>query len=104
MTIWPHLPSAIPRSDEAICCCGGRVAKNFGVKNRINSVQAARHHRPALATALVAAIIRSRRNSAEDAQGRGGDHKRDESLVSNHGGFLLLPDARGSNLERFSRV
>src|SRR5580704_2860651 len=94
MTIGFHLPSAIRRPDEAINCVGGGgVAKNIGMVRRINSVQATRPHRPALATALVAAIIRSRRSSAKDAQGRGGDYKRDESLLFTHGGFLLLPDA-----------
>jgi hypothetical protein len=92
MTIWPHLPSAIPRSDEAICCCSGRVAKNFGVKSRINSVQAAWHHRPVAIATAVAIRPSRRRSGAENAQG-GGDRKRDESLPSTHGDFLLLSEA-----------
>jgi hypothetical protein len=92
MTIWPHLPTAIPRSDEAKCCCGGRVAKNFGVKSRINSVQAAWHHRPVAVATAVAIRPSRRRSDAENAQG-GSDHKRDESLPPTHGDFLLLPEA-----------
>jgi hypothetical protein len=44
MTVGHHLPSAIPRLNEAICCCSGRVAKDLGVIKRVNSVQAARPH------------------------------------------------------------
>src|SRR5580704_1117838 len=84
MTIGSHLPSAIPRSDEAILCegCGG-VAENLGVVGRINSNQTAWHHRSALATA-VAAITRSRRSGTEDGQG-GDEGKRDKRSVPDHG-------------------
>jgi hypothetical protein len=82
----------VPPLDETIIGHGeGRIAKNTGVVNRINSVQAARDNIPTLA-ATVAAIARSRGSGAEDAQG-GGDCKCDESHLSTHGGFLLLPDA-----------
>src|SRR5216684_4353760 len=91
MTIGPHLPSAIPRSDETICVGGGGVAKNIGVVSRINSVQAAWHHRPVAIVIAVFAITSRRRSGAEDAQG-GGNCKPDESHLSTHGGFLLLPD------------
>jgi hypothetical protein len=88
MTVGHHLPSAAPRSHEAIWGGGCGIAKDFWVMDRINSFQAARYHKPALAAA-VAAITRSRRSHAENAQG-GGDCKSDESLLSTHGGFLLF--------------
>jgi hypothetical protein len=78
----------VPPLDETIISFGeGRIAKNTGVVDRINAVQAARDH-----TRLAAAVaIRPsrRRSGAENAQG-GGDCKRDESLPSIHGGFLLF--------------
>jgi hypothetical protein len=61
----------------------------------INSTQVAPHHHRPAAIAVIAAIHiipRDRRSAAEKAQG-GGDCKCDESLVSIHGGFLVLPDA-----------
>jgi hypothetical protein len=91
MTIGPHLPSTIPRSDEAKRVGGGGIAKNFGVVGWINSVQTAWHYRPALATAVIAIACR-RRSGAQNAQG-GGDCRRDESHLSTDGGFLLLPHA-----------
>jgi hypothetical protein len=65
MTIRPHVPSAVPRPDEAICGSGGGVPKNFGVINRINSVQAAREHKPAALARVVAA---GRPSSGRDAE------------------------------------
>jgi hypothetical protein len=66
-----------PRLDETIMLFGeGRIAKNPGVVDRINSVQAARDHTRFAATV---AIRPSRgRSGAEYAQG-GGDCKCDES-------------------------
>jgi hypothetical protein len=62
----------------------------------INPAQAApHHHRPAALAAIAHIahiILRDRRSGAENAQG-GGNCKRDESHLSTHGGFLLLPDA-----------
>ena len=79
----------VPLLDETIIGFGeGRIAKNTGVVDRINSVQAARDH--ARLAATVAAITRSRGSGAEDAEG-GDSCKRDESHFSTHGGFLLLP-------------
>jgi hypothetical protein len=74
--------------DETVTVFGeGRIAKNSGVVNRINSVQVAWHHTRYAATV---AIRPSRgRSGAENAQG-GGDCKRDESHLATHG-FLLLP-------------
>jgi hypothetical protein len=58
--------------------------------NRINSLQAARSHRPAAISALLRVILhRDRRSGAEKAQG-GGDCKRYESLFSTHDSFLHL--------------
>src|ERR1700676_1470044 len=88
MTVGHHLPSAIPRSDEAKWVGAGRIAKDIGVINRINSDQTARDHIPTLA-ATVAIRPSRRRSGAENAQG-GGDCKCDESFVSNHGGLLLI--------------
>src|SRR5258708_958096 len=87
-TVGSHLPGATPRSDEAKCVCGGRIAENIRVVGRIDSYQAARDHIPTVAVAAVAISCR-RRSGAENAQG-GGDCKRDESLVSDHGGLLLI--------------
>jgi hypothetical protein len=92
MTVGHHLPSAIPRSDEAKCVGGSRVAKNIGVMNRIDSDQTAPDHRPGLAAASVAIRTGCRRSSAENACG-GGDGKRDENLLSTHGGSSCNPDA-----------
>jgi hypothetical protein len=68
----------------------------------INSTQVApHHHRPAALVAIASIVAittpattvhRDRRSAAEKAQS-GGDCKRDESLLSTHGGFLLVPDA-----------
>jgi hypothetical protein len=94
MTIGPHVPRAIPRSDETIWRGDGGIAENLGVDCWINSTQVApHHHRPAAIAAAIAAITtpvivhRDRRSVAEKAQG-GGDSKRDESLLSTHGNFL----------------
>jgi hypothetical protein len=82
----------VPPLDKTIIGFGeGRIAKNTGVVDRINSVQVARNH-----TRLAAAVaIRPsrRRSGAENPQGGGGACKRDENLPSTHGGFLLLPEA-----------
>jgi hypothetical protein len=65
-TVFFHLPRAIPRSDEAINFSGdGRIAKNIGMINRINSHQAARDHKSALAPIIVPCP--SRRSGAENA-------------------------------------
>src|ERR1700680_1245789 len=111
MTVGHHLPSAIPRSDEAKCVGAGRIAKDIGVINRINSDQTARDHIPTLA-ATVAIRPSRRRSGAENAQG-GGDCKCDESHLSTHGGSSCYPDAariesrapphvRKRQIERFS--
>jgi hypothetical protein len=102
-TVGSHLPNAIPRSDEAICVGRGGIAENFGVINRINSGQTARDHRPGLAASTVAIRPSRRRSSAEKAQG-GGDCKCDESHLSTHGGFFLLPTRHGSDLWSMRRV
>jgi hypothetical protein len=77
-----HVPGSVPRLDETIFSGDRRIAKNVGMVRRINSVQAARHHKPA-ARAAGAVVRCSRRSDAENAQGSG-EGKRDESLVSNH--------------------
>src|SRR5580704_17137807 len=87
--VGPHMPSAIPRSDESVCGGSCGVAKDFGVVSRINSVQAARYHRPVAVPSAVALITRSGRGGAED----GGNCKCDDGHHSVHGGFLLLADA-----------
>jgi hypothetical protein len=94
MTVGRDLPSAIPRFDETIFSGGdGGIAENLGMMGRINSGQAARSHGPTPIVAAVGAILMpSCRSGAENAEG-GGDCNHDESLVSIHDGFLLLPDA-----------
>jgi len=85
MAIGSHVPNAIPRFDESKISGGDSgIAKNLGVVSWIDSVEAARCHRPAALTAPVDVILRVRRCGAENAQ-RSGDCKRDEGLVSNHG-------------------
>jgi hypothetical protein len=87
-------------SDETIIGFGeGRIAKNTGVVNRINSVQAARDHTRLAATA----ITRSRGSRAEDAQG-GGNCKRDEGLVSIHGNLPFAATDRGRRRYRTDRI
>jgi hypothetical protein len=88
----------VRRLDETIIGFGeGRIAKNTGVVSRIDSVQAARDH--ARLAATVAIRPSRRRSGAENAQG--GDCNRDESQLSTHGGFLLLPDvARCESMAR----
>src|ERR1700730_4492036 len=80
--IGSYVPIAIPRLDETICGGGGGISKNIGMVRRINSVQAARHHKAA-SPAAAALFRRSRRSDAENAQS-GGEGKRDERLASNH--------------------
>jgi hypothetical protein len=63
-----------------------------GMMDRIDPVQAAGEHIPAALARVFAAGRSSSGRYAENAQG-GGDCKCDESLVSNHGGYLLLSDA-----------
>jgi hypothetical protein len=83
--ICSHVPSAITRSDETICCGGGGTAKNFGVVSWINSVQATGYHMPTALAALVHVIpAGDRRSGAENAQ-CGGEGKRDKRSVPNHG-------------------
>ena len=57
--------------------------------NRIDPVQAAREHKPAALARVVAAGRPSSGRDAENSWG-GDDSKRDESLHSTHGGFLLV--------------
>src|SRR5580704_7789011 len=92
MTVGHHLPSAIPRFHETILSGGdGGIAENLGMMCRIDPGQVARSHGPTPIIAAVGAIfIPGCRSGAENAQG-GGDCNHDESLVSIHGGFLLLP-------------
>jgi hypothetical protein len=79
----------IPPLDETIIgFCKGRIAKNTGVINRIYSVQVARDHARLAATV---AIRPSRRRSGAETAQRGGDCKRDESLLCTHGSFLRNP-------------
>jgi hypothetical protein len=71
--------------------------------NRIYSIQATRSYKPAAVSALVHVILAGeRRSGAKSAQG-GGDCNHDESLVSIHDGFPLLPDATWI-LGRFQRT
>jgi hypothetical protein len=87
------MPSAVPCLDESINCSGeGGIAKNAGMINRIDSVQAARLHKPAALARVFAAGRPSSGRDAENSWG-GDDSKRDESHLSTHGGFLPLPDA-----------
>jgi hypothetical protein len=58
-----HVPGAVRRLDETICSGGGGIAKDLGVVNRIDSVQAAWPHRP---SGTWAAFRESRRSSAEN--------------------------------------
>jgi hypothetical protein len=60
----------------------GRIAKNTGVVDRINPVQAARDHTRLAATV---AIRPSRRRRGAEG---GDDCERDESQFSTHDGFL----------------
>jgi hypothetical protein len=81
------VPSTVSPLDETIIGFGeGRIAKNTGVVNRIDAVQAARDHTRVAAT--VAIRPNRRRSGAENAQGDGNCD--DESLPSTHGGFLLF--------------
>jgi len=91
-TVFFHLPRAIPRSDEAINFSGdGRIAKNIGMISRINSHQAARDHKSALAPIIVPCP--RRRSGAENAQGNNGCNH-GESLPSAHDRSpFLLSDA-----------
>src|SRR5260370_25640991 len=83
--VWYHVPSMVPPLDETIIGFGeGRIAKNTGVVNRINSVQAARDHIRLAAT--VAIRPDRRRSGAENAQG--GDCKCNENFLSIHGDLL----------------
>jgi hypothetical protein len=93
MTVRFDVPSAIPRFDETVFSDGdGGIAENLGVVSRVNSVQATRSYRPAAFSALVHIILAGDcRSGAEDTQ-RGGDCECDESLLSTHGSFLLLPE------------
>jgi hypothetical protein len=76
--------------DETITIFGeGRIAKNTGVVNRINSVQAARDHTRFAATVAVAIRPSRGRSGAENAE-RSGDCNHDEKLVSSHGSLLLV--------------
>jgi hypothetical protein len=85
VTIGRDVPSAIPRLDETIFSGDSGIAKDLGVINRVNSVQAARPH---VSTGVPATLRQSRGSGAENAQ----NCKRDESHLSTHGGgFLLLP-------------
>jgi hypothetical protein len=60
------VPSAIPRPDETENCSGeGGIAENAGMINRIDSVQAARLHKPAALARVVAA---GRPSSGRDAE------------------------------------
>jgi hypothetical protein len=82
----------VPPLDETIMGLGeGRIAKNPGVVNRIDSVQAARDHTRSAFTVAIAIRPSRGRSGAENAEG-GGDCKRDESHPSTHG-FLRYPDA-----------
>ena len=86
------VPSAVPRPDETENCSGeGGIAENAGMINRIDSVQAARLHKPAALARVVAAGRPSSGRDAENSWG-GDDSKRDESHLSTHGGFLPFPD------------
>ena len=65
MTVVLDVPSAIPRFDETIF--SGRdagIAKDLGVINRVNSVQAAW---PYVSTRVPATFRQSRRSGAENA-------------------------------------
>jgi hypothetical protein len=61
----------------------------MGVIDWIDPVQAAREHKPA---ALARVFAAGRPSSGRDAENSWGDDdsKRDESLLSIHGGFLLI--------------
>jgi hypothetical protein len=87
-TIVLNPPGAIPRFDEPELSGGDDgIAENLGVVNRVDPVQAARHHGPAAFSAVIDVILRGRGNRAESAQGQcGGKH--DERVFSTHG---ILP-------------
>jgi hypothetical protein len=84
-TVVLHVPRMVPALDETIIGLGdGGIAENVGVVDRINSIQAARHH----ISAALAAIGPSRRRSHAENAHSGDDCKRDENLVSTHGSLL----------------
>jgi hypothetical protein len=85
------VPSAIPRLDKTICTGDGGIAKNFGMVNRINSVQAAGYHIPA-AISAVAMLGCKRRSGAENAQSSS-KGKIDEGFVCDHGDLPLVGEA-----------
>jgi hypothetical protein len=93
VTIGFHVPGMVRPLDKAVIGSGeGGIAENVGMIGWIDSVQAARLHKPA---AMMTAIEErpSRRGGADNTQG-GGDCKHDESFLSTHvaahGGFPSL--------------
>jgi hypothetical protein len=99
MTIGLHVPSAIPRSDKTICPGDGGITKNFGVINRINSVQAAWYHKPAALARVIAAGRPSSGRDAENSRG-GDDSKRDESVLSPHWSLHCIADRKMTYAKR----
>jgi hypothetical protein len=76
-----HVPSAIRRLDKTEFPRGCRIAEYLRVVGRINTVQAARPHIPALVFVVV--LRPSRRSRTKNAQADG-YRKRDEMLLSAH--------------------
>jgi hypothetical protein len=76
-----HVPSVVSRLDEAIGFGDGGIAENTGVINRIDAVQAARHHKPASVVPIILSR-QSRGSSTEDDGCRESNLRIGQHLVS----------------------
>jgi hypothetical protein len=92
------MPSAVRPQDKTERSGGSRVAKNVGVVDRIDPVQAAPLHRSSFVGSTASKHCRPGRSRRAQDTERGGHCKHDESRFSNHGVLLLGCQHRPSDI------